>query len=141
MSNKAKLASSKDAFANIPWAYRGRRTPLARLSQSIVPVGNKESVPGGDLTLSMPIQDPAHEDWVMDIQGTAFQVGEAKLLTCWHVCEALQVQQRRAYYEGPTTTPTPAWVSGRRSGPIQSLCSSTSSIQGRTPAIRWSTPG
>jgi hypothetical protein len=65
-------------------------------------VGNKEGVPVGDLTLSMPIQDPAHEDWVMDIQGTAFQVGEGKLLTCRHVCEALQVQQRRAYYYATT---------------------------------------
>lgn len=94
--------NSKEAFARIPWAYRGRRTPLARLAQSIVPVGNKEGVPSGDLTLSMPIQDPGHEDWVMDIQGTAFQVGEGKLLTCWHVCKALEVEQRRAYYYANT---------------------------------------
>lgn len=98
MANKSKPQNSKDAFAKIPWAYRGRRTPLARLAQSIVPIGNKEGVPTGDLTLSMPIQDPEHENWVMDIQGTAFQVGHGKLLTCWHVCEVLEVEQGRAYY-------------------------------------------
>lgn len=98
MTKSKRPANSQEAFARIPWAYRGRRSPLARLAQSIVPVGNKEGVPTGDLSLSMPIQDPNHEDWIMDIQGTAFQVGDGKLLTCWHVCKTLRVQERQAYY-------------------------------------------
>lgn len=102
MANKRRPQNSKEAFQQIPWAYRGRRTPLAKLAQSIVPIGNKEGVPRGDLTLSMTIQDPEHENWVMDIQGTAFQVGEGKLLTCWHVCEVLEVEQRRAYFYANT---------------------------------------
>lgn len=102
MKAPKKPPNSKDLFRLIPWAYRGRRTPLAKLAQSLVPVGNKAGVPSGDPTLSITIQDPAHEDWVMDIQGTAFQVGKGKLLTCWHVCETLQVSQGNAYFYAST---------------------------------------
>jgi hypothetical protein len=91
------VESSKEAFDKIPWASLGRETPIAQLARSVVPVGNKTGVPQGDLTLHISIQDQAHESWVMDIQGTAFQVGRGKLLTCWHVCEALKVQQREAF--------------------------------------------
>jgi S1-C subfamily serine protease len=38
----------------------------------------------------------------MDIQGTAFQVGKGKLLTCWHVCETLRVREREAYFYAKT---------------------------------------
>jgi S1-C subfamily serine protease len=87
----------KEKLARVPWASRGRVTPISRLAQSIVPVGNKEGVPQGDLSLHIPIQDPAHEDWVLDIQGTAFQAGRGKLLTCWHVVEQLRFREREAY--------------------------------------------
>ena len=74
-------ANLKQALERVPWASRGRETPISRLARSIVPVGNKAGVPKGDLALHIAIQDPAHEDWVMDIQGTAFQVGRGKLYT------------------------------------------------------------
>ncbi len=54
-------------------------------------------MPKGDLTLHIPIQDPTHEDWVLDIEGTAFQAGSGKLLTCWHVVEQLRYHEGEAY--------------------------------------------
>lgn len=87
-------------FDRIPWASHGRETPISRLARSVVPLGNKAGVPKGDLALHITIQDQAHEDWVMDIQGTAFQVGEGKLLTCQHVVEALHIKESEAYLYG-----------------------------------------
>lgn len=87
----------KEALARVPWASRGRSTPISRLAKSIVPVGNKAGVPKGDLALHISIQDPAHEDWVLDIQGTAFQAGRGKLFTCWHVVEQLRYREGEAY--------------------------------------------
>ena len=87
----------KAALAKIPWASRGRVTPISRLARSIVPVGNKAGVPKGDLSLHITLQDPAHEDWVLDIEGTAFQAGRGKLLTCWHVIEQLRYREGEAY--------------------------------------------
>jgi hypothetical protein len=88
----------KALFDAIPWSSRGRNTPISRLARSIVAVGNKEGgFPSVDLALNLPIQDPDHESWVMDIQGTAFQVGEGKLLTCRHVIEELRLEEREAY--------------------------------------------
>jgi len=52
----------KEALERVPWASRGRDTPISRLARSIVPVGNKAGVPKGDLALHIAIQDPAHED-------------------------------------------------------------------------------
>ena len=90
----------KSILQRVPWASRGRETPISKLAQSIVPVGNKAGVPTGDLSLSMTIQDPGHEDWVMDIQGTAFQAGRGKLVTCWHVVEALRYKEHEAFIYG-----------------------------------------
>lgn len=92
-----KRLDLKEALERVPWASRGRTTPISRLARSIVPVGNKAGVPTGDLTLSLPIQAPEHEQWLMDIEGTAFQVGRGKLMTCWHVAQALRFQEREAY--------------------------------------------
>lgn len=72
-------------------------TPISRLARSIVPVGNKAGVPKGDFTLSLPIQAPEHQERLMDIEGTAFQVGKGKLMTCWHVAEALRLKEHEAY--------------------------------------------
>ena len=65
----SKPVDLKEALERVPWASRGRDTPISRLARSIVPVGNKAGVPKGDLALHIAIQDPVHEDWVMDIQG------------------------------------------------------------------------
>lgn len=92
-----KKTDLKEALERVPWGSRGRVTPISRLARSIVPVGNKAGVPKGDLTLSLPIQAPEHEDWLMDIEGTAFQVGRGKLMTCWHVAEALRFKEHEAY--------------------------------------------
>jgi Trypsin-like peptidase domain len=87
----------KEVLSRVPWASRGRVTPISRLAKSIVPVGNKAGVPKGDLSLHISIQDAAHEDWILDIQGTAFQAGRGKLLTCWHVVEQLRYREGEAY--------------------------------------------
>lgn len=87
----------KEALSRVPWASRGRVTPISRLARSIVPVGNKAGVLTGDLSLHISIQDAAHEDWVLDIQGTAFQTGRGKLFTCWHVVEQLRYREGEAY--------------------------------------------
>lgn len=94
----ARAGDARDALARVPWASRGRETPISKLARSIVPIGNKEGVPQGDPTLHITIQDSAHEDWVLDIQGTAFQVGKGKLYTCWHVVEQLRYQEGHAYF-------------------------------------------
>jgi hypothetical protein len=39
----------------------------------------------------------------MDIEGTAFQVGRGKLMSCWHVAQALHTQQGEAYVYGHTS--------------------------------------
>lgn len=93
----------KQAFENIPWARGSRRTALTELARSIVPVGNQTGVPTGDLRLSISTKDDDFEAWIMEIQGTAFQVGRGKLLTCWHVCEALRIEEREAYLHAATT--------------------------------------
>jgi hypothetical protein len=81
----------------------GRETAFSRLAQSIVPVGNHTNVrPPGDPTASISRSDPGFEDWIMDIVGTAFQVGDGKLLTCWHVIKELKVQERHAYLQANT---------------------------------------
>lgn len=95
-----KAPDLKTALERVPWASRGRETPIARLARSLLPVGNKEGLPEGDLSLSMPIQAAEHEDWTMDIDGTAFQVGRGKLMTAWHVAEALDVVGGDAHIYG-----------------------------------------
>ncbi len=93
-----KSGDLKEAFARVPWASRGRSTPISRLARSIVPVGNKAGVPQGDPSLHITIQDPRHEDWVLDIRGTAFQAGRGKLYTCWHVVEQLRYREGEAFF-------------------------------------------
>lgn len=92
-----KQEGLKEILDRVPWGSRGRVTPISRLSKSIVPVGNKAGIPKGDLSLHLAIQDPRHESSVLDIQGTAFQAGPGKLLTCWHVIQQLRVEEREAY--------------------------------------------
>lgn len=98
IKDEPKAGDLKAALARVPWASRGRETPIARLARSVVPVGNKAGVPQGDASLHITIQDAAHEDWVLDIQGTAFQAGRGKLLTCWHVVEQLRYREHEAFY-------------------------------------------
>jgi Trypsin-like peptidase domain len=89
---------SKEAFQRIPWASFGRESAIARLAKSIVPVGNRDIVLGSpDLFVSS--NDPDFESHIMEIRGTAFQVGKGKLVTCWHVCEELEVANGRAHIQ------------------------------------------
>ena len=88
---------AKEILARVPWSSRGRETTISRLARSIVPVGRKAGVPKGDLSLHVTIQDPIHEETLLDIQGTAFQAGRSKLYTCWHVVEQLRYREREAF--------------------------------------------
>jgi hypothetical protein len=93
----------RDQFSKIPWAYFGRKTPFSVLAKSLVPVGNHHDVaPAGSNDTTISSRDPAFENWIMDIQGTAFQVGNGKLLTCWHVVKALKIDEGKAYIQANT---------------------------------------
>ncbi|MGO6982556.1 trypsin-like peptidase domain-containing protein [Rhizobium leguminosarum] len=89
-------------FSKIPWTSFGRQTPISRLAKSILPVGNHFGVQKNQSGEIISSHDPGFEDWIMDIQGTAFQCGPGKLLTCWHVCEALEVKAGNAYIHADT---------------------------------------
>lgn len=128
MAKGGKQLSFKEKLDRIPWASFGRETPISKLARSIVPAGNKAGVPKGDLTLSVSIQDPEHEATIMDIEGTAFQVGAGKLMTCHHVTQALRIKEGEAYIlansrlnGGPAQRPYPVshalkYIDGRFEG-------------------------
>lgn len=87
-------------FERIPWASFGRRSPVSDVARSILPVGNFPSqLPPSNAATSVRLGDPDYEKFLMEIVGTAFQAGKGKLLTCWHVCEALHVREGRAYLQ------------------------------------------
>lgn len=87
----------KEVLDQVPWASRGRETPISRLGQSVIPIGNKDNVLKGDLETYIHVQDPIHEDWAMEIKGTAFQAAPGKILTCWHVIQELEVEKGDSY--------------------------------------------
>jgi Trypsin-like peptidase domain len=77
----------------IPWTSRGRPTPISELARSILPVGSfPHRLREGEFKILGTSRDANFDDYLMDIVGTAFQVGRGKLLTCWHVCESLRVR-------------------------------------------------
>jgi Trypsin-like peptidase domain len=87
-------------FAKIPWASFGRRMPISELARSIVPVGNfRVRLPSGESAVIKTSDEADFGNHIMDIQGTAFQVGRGKLLTCWHVCKALNIKEGFAYVQ------------------------------------------
>lgn len=62
--------------------------------------------------MTVALGDADYESFLMDIQGTAMQVGRGKLLTCWHVCQALKVKEGLAYIQSTTQRSDGAWVKG-----------------------------
>jgi hypothetical protein len=92
----------KRKFEQIPWASFGRKTAITELARSVVPVGNfPQRLKRGEVR-KVQIGEPGFEAHLMDIVGTAFQVGRGKLLTCWHVCELLEVKEGLAYIQATT---------------------------------------
>ncbi len=75
---------------------------LSRAGQSLVPVGHvpfepvKLPEPGGPLP-AVSSTDPDFEKYLLEIVGTAIQVGEGKLATCAHVIEAVNEEKRQGY--------------------------------------------
>lgn len=97
---KAIVEELTKKFQKIPWSSFGRETPIARLAHSILPVGNfPMRLPSGDQAIIASSTDPQFEKYLMEIEGTAFQVGRGKLITCWHVCQALKVKEGFAYIQ------------------------------------------
>lgn len=88
----------KEQLDAVPWASRGRSTPISALGQSIVPIGNSDHVVKSDLTAHIEIQDPRHEYHVMEIKGSAFQAAPGKILTCWHVLEEIREEDSEGYF-------------------------------------------
>ncbi|MDT5120854.1 MAG: hypothetical protein QOC96_336 [Acidobacteriota bacterium] len=87
---------------DVPWTSFGRETAVARVGQSLVPVGvypfdlqpfNPAGIPMIDVTA------PGNEDLLMNIVGTAIQAGDGKLVTCHHVVQALlEREQNKPHY-------------------------------------------
>jgi hypothetical protein len=103
----------REQFSKIPWASFGRQTPISELARSVLPVGNFPArMPSRDAGLMVALGEPDYEKYLMDIQGTAFQVGRGKLITCWHVCEALHVKEGHAYIQTTSQREDGAWLKG-----------------------------
>lgn len=102
----------RDKFSKIPWASFGRQTPISELARSVLPVGNFPARLPSRAGVMVALGEQGYENYLMDIQGTAFQVGRGKLLTCWHVCEALLVTDGRAYIQTTSQRQDGAWLKG-----------------------------
>jgi hypothetical protein len=101
------------AFDRIPWASFGRSTPISELARSVLPVGNFASpLSAREVGMMVMLGDPTFEQYLMDIQGTAIQVGRGKLLTCWHVCQALRTKEGRAYVQSTAQRSDGVWLKG-----------------------------
>lgn len=83
-------------FDGVPWRSRGRDTPLSQLAKSIVPLGNHASIKDR-LAGSVADTSPDFESFLPNIEGSGFQVGRGKILTCRHVVDVLDLAQRNAY--------------------------------------------
>ncbi|SFK75171.1 trypsin-like peptidase domain-containing protein [Caulobacter sp. UNC279MFTsu5.1] len=94
------MPTAKEAFNLIPWSSFGRKTRISELARSIIPVGSFDVAPPISEALTTVRAGTAeHETHLMNVVGTAFQAGRGKLLTCWHVCQALDVKGGNAYIE------------------------------------------
>jgi hypothetical protein len=103
----------RQQFSKIPWASFGRPTPVSALARSVLPVGNFPArLPSRSAGVMVALGEEGYENYLMDIQGTAFQVGRGKLLTCWHVCQALDVKDGRAYLQTTSQRQDGAWLKG-----------------------------
>jgi hypothetical protein len=100
-------------FDKIPWMSFGRSTPVSALARSVLPVGNFPTrLRSRDDGILVALGEPGYEQYLMDIQGTAFQVGQGKLLTCWHVCEALHIKEGCAYLQSTVQREDGIWLKG-----------------------------
>lgn len=99
---KRRKQQQRPVEKEIPWTSFGRETPAARVGRSLVPVGLysfelKPFDPAG--TPAVDLTEPDNEKYLMNIVGTAIQVGDGKLVTCTHVVEALfRHEQKLSHY-------------------------------------------
>lgn len=87
---------------DVPWSSMGRDTPLSRAGRSLVAVGPLPFEPAavrrpGDPLPQIGSEHPDFEKYLMEIVGTAIQVGEGKLVTCAHVIDAVNEAGRRGH--------------------------------------------
>lgn len=92
----------KQQTKDIPWASLGRETALSRAGLSLVAVGHLPFEPAklpepGEPLPQVSSEDPEFEKYLMEIVGTAIQVGEGKLATCAHVIQAISEEKKRGY--------------------------------------------
>ena len=75
----------------IPWGSLGRETVASTVGRSLLPVGMLpfEPVPFSKDAPAVDQNHPDVEKVLMNIVGTAIQVGPGKLITCLHVVDAL----------------------------------------------------
>lgn len=97
-----------------PWASLGRKTVLYRAGRSLVPVGHMPYEPQAPPSPGQPLPRisssyPDFEKYLIEIVGTAIQVGEGKLATCAHVIDAVNGDAKQGYlltrsWDGDTYT-------------------------------------
>jgi len=97
-----------------PWASLGRQTVLYRAGLSLLPVGHVPYEPHappspGDPLPGISSSDPDFEKYLIEIVGTAIQVGDGKLATCAHVVDAVNDGAKQRYlltrdWDGDTYT-------------------------------------
>jgi hypothetical protein len=95
----------REKFQGIPWDSFGRPTPISELSRSVLPVGNFPArLPSRSAGVMVALGEQGYENYLMDIQGTAFQVGRGKLLTCWHVLPSARCEKWARIYSNNVAT-------------------------------------
>jgi hypothetical protein len=73
----------REQFSRIPWDSFERQTPISQLARSVLPVGNFPTrMPSRDAGLMVALGEPDYEKYLMDIQGTAFQVRRGDFSAC-----------------------------------------------------------
>lgn len=85
----------------IPWASRGRETIASKVGHSLLPIGVFDyPVPAFDPSKppeQIPNTDPRFKEKIIKILGTGIQAGDAKIITCMHVIEAIEEEKKPGY--------------------------------------------
>jgi hypothetical protein len=90
-----------EATKNIPWASAGRKTIASDVGLSLLSIGVLPYQPPKTDEQNPPLFiDSCHPDfekYLMNILGTAIQAGEGKLVTCGHVIEATNDEEKPGF--------------------------------------------
>jgi S1-C subfamily serine protease len=155
-------AQQNKILKDVPWTSFGRETVATRVGRSLVPVGIYPFELQPSITEDTPSVDvtaKGTEEFLLNVIGTAIQVGDGKLLTCNHVVEALfEREKKRSHYilsrlfRGNTVYAIPypiqasvPYIDIRTSKPnpevdlaaLAALAASTDEIPYEVPHVKW----